>query len=221
MIYFNRLKLDNSHVDESLYKTIELNFKSQKFLKGNVIYPESDVDLNVVKFIFFKKGRAKSIFLAEDGEFILYMLEDGNIDIIAGTCIIEFVDDSEVYIVKHESVLKLLKDTKFAQMLLTSIMQKSVLERRIIKNLAFGKCRKRVAYFLLDMVHHYKSEHIPLDFDMSVQSLANFIGSQRQTVSGIFNELLQKNIIAKTDRKHFVVLDLEKLKEYAKYDITI
>ncbi len=197
------------------------NFNIKKYRKGNILYPESSSCLENIKFIVFKTGRAKSIFVDEEDEITLYTLEEKNIDIIGGTCIIEFLEDSEVYLCGLDDLSDVISDKKFSKMLLISIAQKSMLERRIIKNLAFRKCKKRVAYFLLDLAHHNKHEHLILDFDISVQEIANFIGSQRQTVSTIFNELLRKNILMKRSGKHFVISDLEKLKEYAHYDITL
>lgn len=218
-MYFDRLKLDHSHIDSAFYEKVLNNLEPQKFRKGNIIYPIYNAQLDSVKIIFFKSGRAKSIFNDDGEEFILYMLEKENIDIIGGTCMIEFLETSEVYIEDIDTIFKMLPDAEFSQMILSSIIQKSVTERRIIKHLALGKCKKRVAFFLLDMALHYKSEQIPLDFDLSVQELSNFIGSKRQTVSSIFNELLKEDIISKTEGKHFVINSIERLRAYAKCSV--
>ncbi len=220
-MYFNRLKLENNHITQKTFDLICQNLNLQKFRKGSVIYPDYNGHFDSIKFIFIKKGLAKSIFFDEGEEFILYLLEQRNMDILGGTCMIEFLEDSEVYISDILPVFDLLKDEQISQILITSIVKKSVLERRIIKNLVFGKSKKKVAYFLMDIASYFKTENIPLDFDLSVQDLANFVGLKRQTVSSICQELLKKNIIKRTHGKHFIINDMEKLKKYAQYDIDL
>ncbi len=220
-MYFNRLKLETNHIRQPIFDLIDEKFSLKKYKKGEVIYPEYDGHVESAKIIFIKSGYAKSIFYDEGEEFILYFLESKNIDIIGGTCIIEFLEDSEVYECEMSEIFSTLENTEFSQMLLTSIIKKSVLERRIIKNLAFGKCKKKVAYFLIDIALYFKTQNLPLDFEMSISELANFVGLKRQTVSAICSELLKQNIIKKTQGKHFVIKDIEKLKVYAKYDIDL
>ncbi len=218
-MYFNRLKLENNHISKTLFSLIEKKFTPQIYKKNAPIYPDYNGHIDSAEILFIKRGSAKSVFFDEGEEFILYFLEDKNIDIIGGTCTIVFLEDSEIYRCKMSEIFPLLKNADFSQMLLTSMIKKSVLERRIIKNLAFGRCKKKVAYFLVDIAIYFKNQNLPLDFDMSVSELAHFVGLKRQTVSSICSDLFKKDIIKRTQGKHFVINDIEKLKQYAQYDI--
>ncbi len=219
-MYFDRLKLENHYVKDVFNNVISKKLDVKKFSKGDVLYPKYDMHFDSTRFIFFKSGLAKSVFYDEGEEFILYLLESKNIDVIGGTCTIEFLKDSEVYIGNVDNIFDMISDVNFSKIFLRFMIQKSMTERRIIKNLAFGTAKKKLTYFLIDRALHCKAQNLPLRFDMSVQELSEFIGLKRQTVSYMFNKLLKDNVIRKGScGKKFFIDDLEKLKQYAQYDI--
>ena len=92
------------------------------------------------------------------------------------------------------------------------------MERRIIKNLVIKSCKNKLATFLLEVAtaqNNIDIENNPhLTLNLSVKELSAFIGSKRQTVSTIFNELLKKKILEKEDNTRYIIKNLSKLKEW-------
>ena len=74
-----------------------------------------------------------------------------------------------------------------------------------------------VASFLLEVAvaqnKNLESSSI-ISLNLSVKELSSFIGSKRQTVSTVFNELLKKKILTKQDNTRYEISNLEALKEW-------
>lgn len=209
----SRIRIDSINLSSILsdeeFKTIPL----KKFNKGNITYDNQTLTLYV-----FKSGKGKAIIYEKNEEFILYYLLKDNIIIPEESCAIEFLEDSEVYIIDAEKFSSFFRNEKFATAIISSLKQRAVMERRIIKNLVFKSCKNRLASFLLEIIESQNNKlenDIQITLNLSVKEMATFIGSKRQTVSTVFNELMKKKILIKEENNLYTINDINTLKEWA------
>ena len=210
----SRIRIDSINLSSILSNDEFKSIPVKKFSKGNIAYDTKSLTLYI-----FKSGKAKAIIYENDEEFILYYLVKDNIIIPEESCVIEFLEESEVYLIDAEKFSHFFRNEKFSTAVISSLKQRAVMERRIIKNLVFKSCKNKLALFLLEVASAQNSDIVKNDtiilFNLSVHELSLFIGSKRQTVSTVFNELLKKKILTKKDPSHYAITDLEKLKEWA------
>ena len=191
----SRIKIDSINLSSILSKDEFKSIPVQKFSKGNIAYGNKSLLLYV-----FKKGKAKAIIYENDEEFILYYLIKDNIIIPEESCVIEFLEESEVYLIDAEKFTHFFQNEQFSTAVISSLKQRAVMERRIIKNLVFKSCKNKLATFLLEVAEAQNNtlmDNPCITLNLSVKELSAFIGSKRQTVSTIFNELLKRQILEK------------------------
>lgn len=209
----SRIRVDAVNLSTILSNDEFKSIPIKKFSKGNIAYDNKSLTLYV-----FKSGKAKAIIYENDEEFILYYLIKDNIIIPEESCVIEFLEESEVYLIDAEKFSHFFRNEKFSTAVISSLKQRAVMERRIIKNLVFKSCKNKLASFLLEVAsaqnNNIVANNTIILFNLSVHELSLFIGSKRQTVSTVFNELLKKRILTKKDQSHYAITDLEKLKEW-------
>lgn len=209
----SRIRVDAVNLSSILSNEEFKSIPIKKFSKGNIAYDNKSLTLYV-----FKSGKAKAIIYENDEEFILYYLIKDNIIIPEESCVIEFLEESEVYLIDAEKFSHFFRNEKFSTAVISSLKQRAVMERRIIKNLVFKSCKNKLASFLLEVASAQNNNIVENNtiilFNLSVHELSLFIGSKRQTVSTVFNELLKKKILMKKDQSHYAINDLEKLKEW-------
>lgn len=209
----SRIRVDAVNLSSILSNDEFKSIPIKKFLKGNIAYDNKSLTLYV-----FKSGKAKAIIYENDEEFILYYLIKDNIIIPEESCVIEFLEESEVYLIDAEKFSHFFRNEKFSTAVISSLKQRAVMERRIIKNLVFKSCKNKLASFLLEVASAQNNNIVENNtiilFNLSVHELSLFIGSKRQTVSTVFNELLKKKILTKKDQSHYAITDLEKIKEW-------
>jgi len=209
----SRIRVDAVNLSSILSNEEFKSIPIKKFSKGNIAYDNKSLTLYV-----FKSGKAKAIIYENDEEFILYYLIKDNIIIPEESCVIEFLEESEVYLIDAEKFSHFFRNEKFSTAVISSLKQRAVMERRIIKNLVFKSCKNKLASFLLEVASAQNNNVVENNtiilFNLSVHELSLFIGSKRQTVSTVFNELLKKKILMKKDQSHYAINDLEKLKEW-------
>lgn len=210
----SRIRVDAVNLSTILSNDEFKSIPIKKFSKGNIAY---DNNKSLTLYVF-KSGKAKAIIYENDEEFILYYLIKDNIIIPEESCVIEFLEESEVYLIDAEKFSHFFRNEKFSTAVISSLKQRAVMERRIIKNLVFKSCKNKLASFLLEVAsaqnNNVVANNTIILFNLSVHELSLFIGSKRQTVSTVFNELLKKRILTKKDQSHYAITDLEKLKEW-------
>lgn len=208
----SRIKIDSVNLSNILSDEEFKSIPIKKFTKGNIAYDNQSLTLYV-----FKSGKAKAVIYEDDEEFILYYLEKDNIIIPEESCVIEFLEDSEVYPIDAESFCHLFKNEKFSVAIISSLKQRAVMERRIIKNIVFKTCKNRIASFLMEIAiaqNEKIDNDIYINLNLSIKELATFIGSKRQTVSTVFHELIKNNVIEKIEKNRYIIHSIEKLEEY-------
>ena len=128
----SRIRIDSINLSSILsdeeFKSIPL----KKFSKGNIAYDNKTLTLYI-----FKSGKGKAIIYEKNEEFILYYLLKDNIIIPEESCVIEFLEDSEVYVIDAEKFSSFFRNEKFSTAIIHSLKQRAVMERRIIKKFSF------------------------------------------------------------------------------------
>ncbi len=206
-----RISIDSFNLDEILTKDDMDKFDHLRFEKGEIKYPDEHT-----KLLIFKSGEAKVSILDGGKEFILYFLSKNNIYVIYENSIIEFLEDSEILSLDARKYPKVFDNPKFCNLVLNSFKNIMMLEKDIIKGLVFDNCKKRIISFLVSVANtngKIRSDGIEIDLEVKIKELANFIGSQRQTVSILLNRLIDDKIIKKLGNEKYLILDFKRLKE--------
>ncbi len=208
---FSRMNIDSVDLSSVL---LEEQFKSipiKKFSKNNLEYSDSTLNLFVIK-----SGKAKVCIYGDDHEFVLYHLEKNNIIIPVESCVIEFIEDSEVYIIDAIKFEEFFRMPSFATAVLASLKLRAEIERKIIQMLVFKNCKTRISSFLIEVALMQKyldgKDDVIINLDFSMQEFSSFIGAKRQTVSTVFNELIVDGIIEKVGKHQFKILDWSRLR---------
>ncbi|RXJ81706.1 hypothetical protein CRU95_04955 [Arcobacter sp. F2176] len=208
----NRLRIDSINLTEILSEEDFSSLKTKKFKKGALEYEDGTLTLYV-----FKSGKAKAMIYEDGEEFVLYFLKQNNIIIPETSCSIEFLEDSEVYLIDAEKFTYLFANKEFSTSVIRSLKHRAELERNIIKNLVFKSCKRKVALFLMEIATTQDTlidGKYCIDLNLSIKDLSSFIGSKRQTVSTIMNDLIKKNIIGKIDKNRLIIHQFNKLENY-------
>jgi len=207
-----RIKPESFDIKKILLPEDLDKMKLKSFYKGSILYYQDSI-----KLLIFKKGKAKVIFYENGDTFTLHYLVKNNIFVLEENSAIEFLEDSEVYVLDAKICSDLFKNVNFVNLILISLVKSLEIEREIIKNLVFNDCKKRVISFLVDVALNTGVKYdngILIDLTMSISELADFIASKRQTVSSILNELIKDGILHKLDSTKYIIKDINTLKKY-------
>ena len=208
---FSRMKIDSVDLSSVLLEDQFKKIPIKKFSKNNLEYSDDKLSLFV-----FKSGKAKVSIYGDDHEFVLYHLEKNNIIIPVESCVIEFLEDSEVYIIDAIKFEDFFRTPSFATAILASLKLRAEIERKIIQTLLFKNCKTRISSFLIEVALMQKyldgKDDIIINLDFSMQEFASFIGAQRQTVSTVFNELMADEIIERVGKNQYKILDWSRLR---------
>jgi len=212
-----RINIDSFKLDEILTKEDMDKFERLVFKKGEIKYPDE-----YTKLLIFKSGEAKVSILDGGREFILYFLSKNNIYVMYENSIIEFLEDSEILSLDARKYPKVFENPMFCNLVLNSFRNIMMLEKDIIKGLVFDNCKKRIISFLIGVANSngkIREDGIEIDLEVRIKELANFIGSQRQTVSILLNRLIDDKIIKKLGKGKYLILDFKRLKEQMYHDV--
>ncbi len=208
-----RVKLENFDIHKVLTPKEVEKLSLKKFSKSEVVYSQ-----DTIQILIFKSGRARVVFYEKGESFILHYLQKNNIFVLDENCVVEFMEDSEVYFISSAIVFTLFKNLHFTNIILASMAKSISLEREVIKTLVFNSCKSRIASFFLDMasaVGEQRYDGILIDLTMSINEFANLIASKRQTVSSVLNEMINNGVIKKYKNQKYLIRDLKRLKQYA------
>ena len=207
----SRLGLLKTDILDVLDQNELAKFNHELLAKGAAIYAES------IKVVILKSGSGKLSFFEDGEEFIVYHLQKDNISIVDDVCVLEILEDSEVYSIDAGDMGELLKNERFAKAYADTLVDISLLQRQIIKSILFESAKGRIANFLVELAaeqnlmqngYHY----VFLPFSLKV--LSSFVGLKRQSASTAFNELIKDDIIRRITPHEFLIVDYEKLQSY-------
>lgn len=213
------MKLTDLNLIEALetpeYKPLYNIFHERTFSKKQVIsMPDHEEDL----VLLVKSGRIKVFLAYEDKEFTLSILEKGDVFTTHTRAFTQALDDDTVVLMTSTS--------KFGQILATvpqlSLIMVKVLgdllknSITIINGLVFKEAHSRLAEFLVQAAET-KGEviegKIKLNLGLNVEEIGNIIGTRRQTVSVLLNDLYKNAILEKEGRQSLIIKNMDLLKE--------
>jgi len=200
-------------IDNIIPKDIDienLKFPKKNLKKGEIYYFENK------NIIIIKKGRVKISLYENENEFILYFLTKYNICLCLEDNVLQAVEESEFYIVSPDNFYDIFNNPFFCNYILNALSQNLEIERNIIKDLAFKNFKQRTINFLIQTAENIgvkTDKGIEFTTKCNLEELANFLGTQRQTLSSFLSELKKKKLL-KREHNTFTILDLDKLKEY-------
>jgi CRP-like cAMP-binding protein len=173
---------------------------------------------------FLKQGKLKLYKISPDGkQFIVSVLGSGNVfgeidSFSLGTkdTFIETMDETLLCSLGKEQFEKFLVDRPELTVKIMKELSRLLKERdAMLEQLALNNVHDRILHLLKTLAEKFgvkEDVFQKIDMPLSHQEIANMIGSTRETVTSILNELSLKGII-KTGRMS-VHVNLDRLSEY-------
>lgn len=197
-----RLTLQKYYKKDFVLRSGKRN-KNLYIIKKGIIKREAMYDGKNYTFAFLKKG---DVF-GELGAFT-----SGSVE----TNAICSIGDCEVYRLKQEDIDHLIIHSPIFVYNLLSYFAETVQEqRRLLKDFAFKTVKQRIVETLIHLASVFRGENdgaVFIDLPISQQEIANFVGSARENVGRILNELKAQKMID-IETKKISILDEEKLEQ--------
>lgn len=193
---------------------LETSSQSKQFKRGNLLYMPSDQSDSVLLLV---SGRVKIYYVTDDGKQALLAIIDpgemfGELAIFGSGQRNEFaeaMDSCTVVMIPGSEIQRLMEEHSDVSIGVTKLMglTRRRFERRL-KSLLFRSNRERLIHLLIELAEKYgraTDKGLMIDIKLSQQDLANIIGSTRETVTLVLNELKAENSISVQRRQ--IVLD--------------
>lgn len=163
-------------------------------------------------------GRARVFLSYEDKEFTLAILGPGDVYSTHTRAGVQALTPLELLVTDADTFRRSL--TTFPEMTGTIIrVLGGVLSSTfgIISGLVFKDASQRLAEFLIteaEASEESEDAGVIIRPDLTVEQLAQLVGSTRQTVSTLLNDMIRSRVIARRGRGAFVILSPRRLREY-------
>lgn len=173
---------------------------------------------------FLKEGKLKLYKINSDGkQFIVSILGTGNVfgeidSFSLGTrdTFIETMDETLLCSLGKEQFEQFLVDRPQLTLRIMKELSRLLKERdAMLTQLALGNVRERILHLLKTLAEKFgipDGEYHQIDMPLSHQEIANMIGSTRETVTNVLNELSKEKVI-RTGRMS-VHVNLQQLSEW-------
>lgn len=189
-------------------------FKEKNYSKKEILFTPDESN-NLVFLI--KKGRVRVYLANEDKEFTLSILESGDIFSTHTRAFCQALEDTSILIADIRVLKNIVTEVPDVALVMVRVLGDLLKNSiTIINGLAFKETRMRLAEFLLRAAEdkgRELPEGIKVEIGLNTEELAMIIGSTRQTVSTLLNDLRKTDILKKIDRRSYLIIDLEMLKK--------
>lgn len=217
-----RMKLTNSDLLSILnspdYSHIRQNFREKRVRKKDIIYPPN-ADENLMLIV--KKGRVRVYLAFYDKEFTLSILEEGDLFSTHTRAYTQAVEDCELLVCGIENFTKIMAQyptfTLSAINVLGDILKNSF---SIINGFAFKEVHQRLAELLVQMAEDKgknSDEGILIEIGLNNKQIAMLVGTSRQTVSILLNDLYKSGVLVKVNHRAVLIKNIQHLKKMASY----
>ena len=191
-------------------------FRKKTFPNGGVVCGTQRHDNGI--FIVFE-GKLRVYLIGEDREITLFYLLPGDMFCMHSGCIVEAVQKSEIRLADMQTVEKKLFDTPGLSWKMFGVMGNAMLSSiRTIESMAFHDVRQRIALFFLQQAGPAGAVEIrgdKLHATLTIEDIANLVGSARQTTSTALNTLIKDGLIQRVSRGKYGILDHDRLSALA------
>lgn len=168
------------------------------------------------------RGRVRVYLGYEEKEFNLGILTKGDIYSTHTRTFVQALEDTEVLMTDVTTFRrKMAKDpevTKAMVRVLGNIIQTSF---SIIDGLVFKDANSRLVALLAGEARRHGVDEeggVKVTIDLSVEQIARLVGSSRQTVSTLLNDLVRAELLIKLDRGSFLIPDISLLESVGGVD---
>lgn len=197
------------------YGGVRAEFTERSFARHRLIFqPDDHADLVFI----VKKGKVRVYLAFEDKEFSLAILKKGDIYTTHTRGFVATLDDTVLLVMPtakfHRFMLAYPVFSRTVMGIFGELLKQSF---SIIASLVFKDVTQRLVEFLLHGARsHGRREEggICLAVDLTMEQLAAVVGSSRQTVSTILNEMVKGGVVVKRGRGEFFLPKLELLKDF-------
>lgn len=222
-VYQRLLKIWD-HPDFSKFFSEFVQKPSHLVKKGTVIFNHGDP---LERLYFIKEGFVKLYRLSDQGrETTIYLYGPGSmLGVRALTSedesarhFAEAITDLQINTITRREYFDIVSNhPEYLLDLLHIFIDRLNYTERKLEGFIITDTTARVAYFLYDCVIRFCKEEddIELPLPLTHQRIAEFVGSFRETVTLSMNKL-EKEGVLKFERGKVFILDLNKLKQYAK-----
>ena len=162
------------------------------------------------------RGRARVYLGYEDKEFNLGILNKGDIYSSHTPAFVQALQDLEIlsldaHVFRH----KMMNDSEVAKSMIGVLGGLLRTSFEIIEGLAFKDVNSRLATLLFGEATRHgirqTNGDILVEFDLPIEQIAFLLGSTRQTVSSLINEMCRQGFLERLSRGRFLVKDLHEL----------
>ncbi|MDW7650301.1 MAG: Crp/Fnr family transcriptional regulator [Bacillota bacterium] len=181
--------------------------------KQYISLPNSEED----RVFLVKSGRVRVFLAYEDKEFTLSILERGDIFSTHTRAFTQTLDDVIVLIAETskfgEMVARYPQFSSIMVRVLGDLLKNSI---TIINGLVFKETHSRLAQFLVQAAQDkgtINGRDVILELGLKVEEIATVLGTTRQTVSLLLNDLYKAGILKKEGRKRIIIKDMHALKQ--------
>lgn len=203
-----------SNLDDLELKNLANFVYPKSFSKGEIIFRQSDPG----KYFFLvKKGKIKITSSSEEGqEVTLAIIEEkecfGEMSLLdeeKRSAAAVALSDSEILYIPTDAFLKFLNQSPQVAIKLLAVLSRRL--RRAdekIESLVFHSAKERLLRLLLEWIDTHGENvrgTIYIKQPLTHQEIANLLGTTRETITRIFNELRQKNIISIEGKKISII----------------
>ncbi len=193
--------------------------------KGDVIYSEGDV---LSRIFLLKQGRIKILHYGDStDETIVELLEEGDLFGKLSLSNMQTDNTANAVIASDQAMvcslttadIELLMQTKpqlainYANLMAEKL---KMIENKFALFLKKDIRKRLVNFFLMHALHEgkQKGKVIEIQGFLTHKDIANFIGTSRQTVTTLINEMENAGLLKFVDNKKIILPDIEKMKNF-------
>lgn len=207
------------------FKDLRAAMNERKFVATEMIADPSDPSIDEISkpnasgagsVFIVKEGRLRVFLAAEGKEFTLSILEKGDIYTCHTGTFVQALTSGVLLTTSIPVFHTYMRDIPQVSKVMVRIlgnMLKSTFG--IIDGLVFGDASTRLADFLLSVAKEEDGKLVAR-LGMTGEQLAQHVGSTRQTVSTLLNDMVRSGILVRVKRGVFEIVDATRLDELNK-----
>jgi len=185
--------------------------QAKVYTAGEIIFRP---DKTSNRFFIVQSGQARIFLGAEDKEFTIGYLKPRSLYVTHTRAWIEAMTTTEImsWPIKQ---LKMLMSTQ-PELAITAMQEiGSILHNTIdiIEDLAFRSVESRLARYLL--MEYHQQQQLTIELSSNTEILASLLGTSRQTLSTLINQMIKTGTLERVDRRHLTLLNISHLERLA------
>ncbi|WP_241426212.1 Crp/Fnr family transcriptional regulator [Geobacter benzoatilyticus] len=187
-------------------------FRSRLFPRKALIYSPSD---EVDRVFIVKRGRLRVYLSYGDREFTLALLEAGDIFSTHTRAFVQTLQETELLVTDTATFQKRVSEIPEVSQAMVKVLGE-LLKNSLstIEGLVFKDARLRLIEFLATAAADRGKPGnggITVELGLNTEDIALLVGTTRQTISTIMNDLIKAGIIEKIDRQTICVRRFDEL----------